>query len=80
MKRLRPKLFGDCLRTSIIEIGDSDEFHALRRVGLQVAIHASVIASEGAASDHPDAQSVAAIWHPAIVAYRGCQKQNQASP
>ena len=69
-KGLRTKLFGERLRTSIIKIGDAGEFHSLRRVCLQVAIDPCMIASEGAAANHSNAQQIAAIWHPAIVAHR----------
>ena len=46
------------LGASVIAIRDANKFDVLRRIGRQVAIHASVIAAKGAAANHSYAQCV----------------------
>ena len=76
---LRLELGGDGLRAGEVTIGNSHELNILLRVGLQVAIHAGVIAAKGSGSGDSDAQGVAAIRHAVIVAHGRGAKQKAAN-
>ena len=75
-KRPRAEFLGDCLRARVVAVRNADEFNVLRGILLQLAINAGMIAPEGAAAHHSDAQGAVSTGHSLILADSPAPKQN----